>query len=133
MRPLYAYTHIEQLLLRISDTPLPALDDDLISLGSVLVLRVLRVVVVAREGDLDVVVLLKPNDVLPTLPNERGVVLLGDLQNLRRLVGLIHPLNQSHILHLFALKRKERKGHARVSQHASKSASSPPPHSPSFR
>ena len=81
-------SYVEQLRLGARDALAAALDEDLVGL-EVLASPALAVISrLARESDLDGVLLLQPQDVLALLANETGVILTRDLEHLGRLVRL---------------------------------------------
>lgn len=79
--------HIKDLILSLSNTLSAATNDDFVLLRNIPA-PVGTVVTVAREGNLDVILVFETNNVLATLANQRRVVLARNLQDFHCLVSL---------------------------------------------
>jgi hypothetical protein len=81
-------TYLHKLRLGTCDTLLATFDKNFVrfELFTCPALAILRRL--ARERDFDTVLFLQPNGVFTILADERGVVLVGNLENFKCLVGL---------------------------------------------
>lgn len=81
------FESLKKFSLGISNTLFATFDEDLIRLEW-LTGPAFGISILTREGDLDGVFLLQTNSILATLANEGGMVFVGNLEDLRSLVGL---------------------------------------------
>ena len=98
MMHLSEVPYVEHLLLGTGDTLAATLDKDLVRLERLACPTLAISGRLSREGDLDTVLLLETDDILATLVDKRRVVLVGNLEDLRGLIGKTLSLSQNTTL-----------------------------------
>jgi len=80
--------HLKQLRFGAGHALTATLGEDLVRLERLTSPSLTAIGIFTREGDFDRILFLQSDNVLATLPNKTGVILVRNFENFRSLIGL---------------------------------------------